>query len=69
MAPASDHHAAWASDRQLQVKPGPSAVSTVRLGKALLRQPVEHEQHGRRRHVAVLLQHGTLVVERALVEA
>ena len=31
--PRQDHHAAWASDRQVQVKPGPSAVSTVRLGR------------------------------------
>ena len=31
--PRQDHHAAWASDRQLQVKPGPSAVSTVRPGR------------------------------------
>src|SRR4029450_3655610 len=35
----------------------------------LLPPPLEHDQHGRRPHVAVLLQHGALMIERALIEA
>ena len=47
-----------------QVKPGPKAVSMRPLGQAAADQPVEHEQHGRRAHIAIVAQHVALEVER-----
>ena len=46
-------HAA-SSSRPAQVKPGPKAVIITRARQAALDQPVEHEQHRRRAHIAVI---------------
>ncbi len=60
--------AACRSVTQLAVKPGPSAVSSERGGKPCVARAFEHEQHGRRRHVAVVGDHLPLMVERALMQ-
>ncbi len=51
-------------DRQLQVKPGPSAVSTVRLGSPAATSRSRTKSTVGGRHVSILAQHLTLVIER-----
>ena len=62
-----ERHAA-SSISPAQVKPGPKAVIITRSGRPRSKQAVEHEQHGRRAHVAIVAQHLALEVELALVE-
>ena len=62
----SDHAAS--SSSPAQVKPGPKAVIITLSGRPCFEQPFEHEQHGRRAHVAIVAQHFALEVELALVE-
>ena len=61
-------HAACRSATQLAVKPGPSAVSSDRGGRPCAQRAFQHEQHGGRRHVAVVGDDLALVIERALIE-
>ena len=60
--------AACRSVTQLAVKPGPSAVSSERAAGPLGARTLQHEQHGRRRHVAAVGDDLPLMVERALMQ-